>query len=107
MGKKPAGARSNRKGYMKFGDEDALKKTREWATEWMQSRPKDVRSWVLEKSEEFRNPVENGLDVAGLHDYIQVKLEVDRSATFCKGLLKELKQKLTAKAPKSNTEQGK
>jgi hypothetical protein len=89
---------------MTLSDEEAVKATKDYFTEWLTKCPEDPKEWVLKHFELFRDPVAKGLDAPGLKDFLDVAIKVDRSTTFCKGLLKEIKAKLQTQATKKMPE---
>ena len=72
--------------------DEADKSTDKWLAEFIAKRPMDPREYVLSRREKFLPAIEKGLDAARLQEYIQSELKLKRSATFCKKLLRELKE---------------
>jgi hypothetical protein len=85
---------------MALANEEAVKATQDWLKDWIAKRPEDPRDWVLRNANLFREALAKGLDAQGLHDYLEVAIKVDRSTTYCKGLLKELKKKVNGEPAK-------
>ncbi len=77
---------------MALANEEAVKATQDWLKDWITKRPEDPRDWVLRNAGLFREALAKGLDAQSLREYLRLTLKVERSTTFCKGLLKELKQ---------------
>ena len=81
--------------YIEMSPDNARKATEEYLKTWDEKRPLDIREFVLREKGIFRSPLEKGFGPADMQDYLRAKFEVKKSLTYCKKLIKELKESLS------------
>jgi hypothetical protein len=84
-------SRKTSKRYIEMSTEEARKKTEEYFTEWKKRRPIDPRDFVLEEKDIFCPLLAKKLTPAEMRDYLRASFEIEKSMTYCKKLIKDLK----------------
>lgn len=81
--------------YIEMSWEEARKATEEFLAGLKKAMPIDPKDFVLKEKEMFRGWLDKRFGTSHMQDYLRGALKVDKSKTYCKKLIKELKEELS------------